>query len=67
MGDGKTTEEGQRHVAQATAALNGQSKEKVTLGFGKRGPIPFLVKLALIGSVPRCCGGTAAAAFLSRR
>ena len=35
MGDGKTTGEGQRRVAQATAALNGQSKEKVTLGLSQ--------------------------------
>ena len=43
MGDGKTPEEGQRRVAQAAAALNGQSKAKVTLGFSKRGPIPIPV------------------------
>ena len=49
------------------AALNGQGKEKVTLGLSKRGPIHFLVKLALIGSVPRGCGGTTAAAFQGRR
>jgi len=67
MGDGKTTEEGQGRVAQAAAALNGQSKEKATLGFSKRGPIPFLVKPALIGSMPRYCGGTTAAAFQGRR
>ena len=52
MGDGKTTEEGQGRVAQAAAALNGQSKAKVSLGFSKRGPIPICAKLALTGSVP---------------
>ena len=35
--------------------------------FSKREPATFLVKLALIGSVPRCCGGTTAAAFQGRR